>query len=68
MYRLKQFAMEMMIPINPNYSSNGDDVVYYYDMEILKVHPGTDGRETQWENETLPNYRLVLLFPICNRL
>ena len=60
--------MEMMIPINPNYSSNGDDVVYYYDMEILKVHPGTDGRETQWENETLPNYRLVLLFPICNRL
>lgn len=54
--------MDVMIPIIPNYSFNGEDVVYYYDMGVLKVHPGTDGKETQWENETLPNYRLVFYF------
>ena len=68
-YRLKRCDMDVMIPIIPNYSLNGDDVVYYYDMGVLKAHPGTDGRETQWENETLPNYRLVsFLYPFSNLL
>lgn len=54
-----------MVPINPNYTNTTDNSVLFAENGSLKVHPGSDGRETQWENEILPNYRFVLILFHC---
>ena len=56
-----------MLPSHPNCSvhqAEKHSLVYYREGDEMKRHPGTDGRETQWENEFLPNYRLVLIVSI----
>ena len=55
--------MELMISINASASREDGQtrVPALYDSGAgLVPHPGTDGYETQWENEVLPNYRLVV--------
>lgn len=59
---LKEHHMTLMLPVNPN--TTADHTSHHSSVlcdsgDGLKPHPGTDGYETQWENETLPNYRLV---------
>ena len=53
-----------MLPINPNctlHEAHLHDIVCYKDdSNIISHHPGTDGRETQWEIEALVNFRSVL--------
>lgn len=63
MCRLEENGMRLMVPVNPNISredarSDMSLVTYNYHGEFV-WHPGTDGKETQWESEYLPNYRLV---------
>lgn len=60
--RLEKNHIRLMFPINPNCCLDHayqHRIVLYKEGSVLKHHPGTDGRETQWENEVLPNYRLV---------
>lgn len=60
--RLEKNHMRLMFPINPNCCldhSHQHSIALFKEGSVLKHHPGTDGRETQWENEVLPNYRLV---------
>lgn len=55
--------MELMISINactPRDDPQKRTPVLYDSGTGLIPHPGTDSYETQWENEILPNYRLVV--------
>ena len=59
---MKEKKMRFMIPININaclQDAHNHEVVYFFEDDERKRHPGTDGRETQWQNEVLPNYRNV---------
>lgn len=59
---MKENNMRFMIPININtclQDAHNHEIVYFFENDERKRHPGTDGRETQWENEVLPNYRNV---------
>lgn len=55
--------MRLMIPINPNLPReevhSPQNLVLSMRSGEYDWHPGTDGRETQWETEYLPNYRRV---------
>lgn len=60
---MNEQSMRLMIPINPNVPKDEthmpDNLVLCMREGEYDWHPGTDGRETQWETEYLPNYRLV---------
>ena len=54
--------MRFILPMNPNCplrQASMHDLVSIQEGKERRHHPGTDGRETQWENELLPNYRSV---------
>lgn len=57
-------CMRLMVPVNPNILKQEgmrmENLVTYEDNGEYLWHPGTDGKETEWETEYLPNYRLVL--------
>ena len=60
---LREHRMELMLSINASASREDRQVrapVLYDSGAGLVPHPGTDGYETQWESEVLPNYRLVV--------
>lgn len=60
--RMNNQKMRLALPINPNCPlshSKQHDVVYIREGEKQRKHPGTDGKETEWESEVLPNYRMV---------
>lgn len=63
MRRLEENGMRLMVPVNPNVSRDNArtemNLVTYNAHGDTMWHPGTDGKETQWESEYLPNYRLV---------
>ena len=63
MCRLEESGMRLMVPVNPNVSREDArtdmNLVTYNAHGDYVWHPGTDGKETQWESEYLPNYRLV---------
>ena len=58
--------MRLMLPLNPNVikyeGMSMENLVAYKENGAYLWHPGTDGKETEWETEYLPNYRLVFLF------
>lgn len=59
---LREHRMELMLSINASASREDRQArapVLYDSGAGLVPHPGTDGYETQWESEVLPNYRLV---------
>lgn len=59
---LREHRMELMLSINASVSHEDRQArtpVLYDSGAGLVPHPGTDGYETQWESEVLPNYRLV---------
>ncbi len=62
--------MRLMLPLNPNVikyeGMSMENLVAYKENGAYLWHPGTDGKETEWETEYLPNYRLVFLFLICD--
>ena len=57
--------MRLMLPLNPNVikyeGMSMENLVAYKENGAYLWHPGTDGKETEWETEYLPNYRLVFL-------
>ncbi|KAK8821297.1 hypothetical protein WA538_005924, partial [Blastocystis sp. DL] len=59
---LEENGMRLMVPVNPNVSREDArtemNLVTYNAHGDTMWHPGTDGKETQWESEYLPNYRL----------
>lgn len=68
---LKEHHMTLMLPVNPNTTSDHTphrSSVLCDSGDGLKPHPGTDGYETQWENEMLPNYRLVDAVRLLSRV
>lgn len=64
-HSMEHQSMRLMIPLNPNLPKQEgmkmENLVTYEENGKYLWHPGTDGKETQWETEYLPNYRLVPL-------